>query len=185
MAPAPAMTTNDYLRTPETVRPQELIFGALRCADAPTPRHQSAVLAFGLALAPFVRANLLGRVYLSPIDVILDDRKHLVLQPDLLFISRGRMGMVKDRIRGAPDMMLEVLSPNPRIGELSERLGWFAQYGVRECWLLHQLESRLEILTFARGSIAARDSFDGPTPIHSAALPGFDLTLDMILADRL
>ena len=171
MAPAPAMTTNDYLRTPETVRPQELIFGALRCADAPTPRHQSAVLAFGLALAPFVRANLLGRVYLSPIDV--------------LFISRGRMGMVKDRIRGAPDMMLEVLSPNPRIGELSERLGWFAQYGVRECWLLHQLESRLEILTFARGSIAARDSFDGPTPIHSAALPGFDLTLDMILADRL
>ena len=140
MAPAPAMTTNDYLRTPETVRPQELIFGALRCADAPTPRHQSAVLAFGLALAPFVRANLLGRVYLSP---------------------------------------------NPRIGELSERLGWFAQYGVRECWLLHQLESRLEILTFARGSIAARDSFDGPTPIHSAALPGFDLTLDMILADRL
>ncbi len=181
MAPAPFMTTYEYLGTPETLLPQELIYGALRCADAPTPQHQSAVFSFGLALEPFVRQRGLGRVYLAPIDVILDDRRHLVVQPDLLFISRSRMAMVKDRIRGAPDMVLEVLSPNPRIGQLDERLGWFAEYGVRECWLLHQFERRLEIVSVAAGVVRSRVSFGELVPIRSAVLPAFDRTLGSVL----
>jgi Uma2 family endonuclease len=176
------MTTNEYLRTPETVRPQELVYGALRCAEAPTPRHQSAVLAFALALAPFVRERALGRVYVSPIDVILDDRRHLVVQPDLLFVSGERLGIVSDRIRGAPDMVLEVLSPDPRIGRLDERLGWFAQYGVRECWLLHQFEQRLDVVAFAGGVVSRQRSFDACTPIRSAVLPEFELELTTILS---
>src|SRR5262245_58556773 len=160
MAPSPSLTTAEYLRTPETVQPQELIYGALRVADAPSPKHQSAVLAFSLALFPFVRQNHLGRIYISPIDVILDERRHLIVQPDLLFISRSRLGIVRDRVRGAPDLVLEVLSPNPRIGDLDERLKWFAFYGVHECWLLHQLARRLEIVGFESGEIARRDWLD-------------------------
>jgi Uma2 family endonuclease len=177
------MTTDEYLRTPETRRPQELIYGALRCADAPTPRHQSAVLAFGLALAPFVRTRGLGRVYISPIDVILDEKRHLVVQPDLLFISSARLGMVTDRIRGAPDMVLEVLSPHPRIGRLDERLEWFGHYGVKECWLLHQLEGRLEVLSFERGTQPRRRAFDALTPIQSAVLPGLNHSLASVLIE--
>jgi Uma2 family endonuclease len=181
MAAAPALTTDEYLRTPETVRPQELIFGALRVSDAPTPRHQSALLAFALALAPHVRARGLGRVFLAPVDVILDDRRHLIVQPDLVFISGARLPRVTDRIRTAPDMTLEVLSPNPRIGDLNERLQWFAEYGVHECWLFHQLEARLEIVTFADRAIADRHSLDETAPISSRVLPEFNLSVDDIL----
>ena len=175
------MSTEEYLRTPETVIPQELIYGALRVADSPLPRHQAAVADFHLALAAHVRERHLGEVWLSPIDVIFDAARALVLQPDLLFISNERSGILMDRIRGAPDMVLEVLSPDPRIGRLDERIGWFAQYGVRECWLLHQLDRRLEVLTFEGGRISDRVSFAENIVIQSAVLPEFHRSLGSIL----
>jgi len=175
------MTTEEYLNTPETVLPQELIYGALRVADAPLPRHQAAVADFHLALAGHVREQRLGEIWLSPIDVIFDAERSLVLQPDLLFISNERSGILTDRIRGAPDMVVEVLSPHPRIGKLDERLGWFAQYGVRESWLLHQLDRRFEILSFAEGTTTSCVSFDYRTAIRSQVLPGFRQSIDSIL----
>jgi Uma2 family endonuclease len=132
VAPAPFLTTDDYLRTPETLQPTELICGALRVADAPAVRHQHAVGAFHLALAPHVGERRLGRVLLSPLDVILDWNRALILQPDLVFISPARWHVRRQKIVGAPDLVLEVLSPQPRIGQLQERIPWFTEYGVRE-----------------------------------------------------
>ena len=179
------MTTAEYLRTPETVLPQELIYGALRVAEAPLPRHQAAVLRFTLALHAHVTERSLGDVWVSPIDVILDAARALVVQPDLLFISNARRHILTDRIRGAPDLVIEVLSPRPRIGKLDERLSWFAEYGVRECWLLHQLERRLEVVSFASGRVSSRVSFDERAPIRSAVLPEFSATLQSIIGVEL
>ena len=167
--------------TPETVLPQELIYGVFRAADAPTPRHQAAVADFHLALAPHVQERQLGEVWLSPIDVILDQARALVVQPDLLFISNERRHILTDRIRGAPDMVLEVLSPHPRIGRLGERVRWFAKYGVLECWLLHQSQRRLEVVSFNEGAVSARVCFEEHAEIRSAVLPDFRRTLASIL----
>jgi Uma2 family endonuclease len=175
------MTTAEYLNTPETVNPQELIYGVLRVADAPAPRHQAAVGDLFLALATHVRHELSGDVWLSPIDVILDDAGALVVQPDLLYISADRSEIVGDRIRGAPDLVIEVLSPNPRIGHVDERVGWFARYGVRECWLLHQFARRLEVLVFASGRVVERRLFNEADAIRSTVLPDFRQTLGSIL----
>ena len=114
-------------------------------------------------------------------DVILDVDKALVVQPDLLFVSNERSHIVTDRIYGAPDLVVEVLSPNPRIGELRERLDWFAQYGVKECWLVHQVQRWVEVLNFDDGKVIARTSFHERTPIRSRVLPDFDRTLSSIL----
>ena len=181
MAKHELMTTEEYLNTPETLVPTELIYGILRVADSPMPRHQAAVGDFYLALAPHVRDNHLGEMWLSPLDVILDAKRHLILQPDLLFISNARRHILTDRIRAAPDMVLEVLSPHPRIGRLDERIAWFAEYGVRECWLLHQAERRLEVLSFADGRVIGRASFDERTPIESVVLPDFTRSVGSIL----
>jgi Uma2 family endonuclease len=175
------MTTQEYLETPESMLPTELIYGVLRVADSPMPRHQAAVLDFTLALVGHVRDKHLGEIWISPIDVIFDADRHLILQPDLLFISNERSHILTDRIRGAPDLVVEVLSPHPRIGRLEERIAWFAQYDVRECWLLHQLEKRLEVLRFANGRVAERVSFDEKTPIRSSVLPDFERTLGSML----
>jgi hypothetical protein len=61
---------------------------------------------------------------------------------------------VTDRIRGAPDLVVQILSPHPRIGEKAERLGLFAAYGVDECWMVHLAPGRVEILTLAGGAVA-------------------------------
>jgi len=175
------MTTAEYLNTPETVNPQELIYGVLRVADAPAPKHQAAVGDLFLALATHVRHEQSGDVWLSPIDVILDDAGALVVQPDLLFISNERSEIVGDRIWGAPDLVIEVLSPNPRIGHVEERLAWFARYGVRECWLLHQSVRRLEVVVFTSGHVSERRLFDEADPIRSTVLPDFRQTLGSIL----
>jgi Uma2 family endonuclease len=183
MAPAPQLTVDEYLGTPETLQPTELIYGALRVAESPTVRHQQAVGGFYLALAPYVRERRSGRVLLSPLDVIFDWDRALILQPDLLFISHARWRTREERIVCAPDVVLEVLSPHPRIGKLEERIEWFAEYGVREIWLLHQLEERFEILRTKDGRVASRESFDYLTPIKSEVLPEFRMLVHDILRE--
>lgn len=179
--PAPRLTTDEYFRTPETMLPQELVHGAVRDAPAPTPGHQSAVGLFFIALIDYVRAHDAGAVWLSPIDVVLDREQALVVQPDIVFVAEDRRHIVTDRVWGAPEMVVEVLSPTPRIGALDERLNWFARYGVRECWLVRQAEREVEVLRFANGAVASRRTFRGDEPIRSTVLPRFERSVASIL----
>lgn len=182
MTPAPRlMTVDDYFATPETVKPAELAFGVLRVADAPTPRHQSAVFSMAIALAHHVRAQRRGTVWISPLDVVLDDEQALIVQPDVLFISNERADIVRERVRGAPDLVIEVLSPHPRVGTLSEHLAWFARYGVRECWLVHQDQQRISVIEFRDRHAAPARLCGARQPIQSAVLPEFDLSLRQML----
>jgi Uma2 family endonuclease len=182
MAPAPGlMTVDEYFRTPETVKPMELAYGKLRVADSPSPIHQSAVADLFRALDEHVRRRQLGKVWIAPLDVVLNARQALIVQPDLFFISNDRAAMVTDRIYGAPDLVIEVLSPNPRIGQTEERVRWFADNGVRECWLLHQLEVSLAVLRFENERVAARELFTRRQPIASSVLPEFQASLNEIL----
>jgi Uma2 family endonuclease len=182
MAAAPRlMTVEEYFRTPETVLPAELRFGVLHVAEAPTPRHQSAVANLFVALNAYVQARDIGPVWLSPLDVVLDEDRALIVQPDLMFISREREWMVQDRIRGAPDLVIEVLSPNPRIGKTDERVEWFAEYGVRECWLVHQDRREVIVIECENRRIHSRRVFTRGETILSSVLPDFTETLDDIL----
>ena len=162
--------------------PAELVYGALYVRESPSLPHQRAVKDFLLALNPFVEKHALGEVLIAPLDVILDAERALIVQPDLLFISHARDGVIKgDHVRGAPDMILEVLSPHPRIGDLNQRLGWFAQYGVRECWVARLPERRLDIIRCAEGVIAGRSSFAWHDSIESEVFAGFNPSLWQIL----
>lgn len=181
MAAPPLMTTDEYLRTPETVLPAELAFGIMHVADAPTPRHQSAVLDLALALERHVREYDLGQVWISPIDVVLDAARALVVQPDLMFISKAREAIVQDRVRGAPDLVIEVLSPHPRIGRVDEHISWCAEYGVRECWLVNQVRNDVTVLAFGLGLVRRRQVHAAGEPIRSSVLPDWWMALSDVL----
>jgi Uma2 family endonuclease len=183
MGPAPGlMTVEDYFtKTPYTLKPTELIHGVVRVADAPGPRHQSAVAELFCALDAHVRTRALGRMWLSPLDVVLSERLALIVQPDLFFVSKARNAIVTDRVRGAPDLVIEVLSPAPRIGRVGERIRWFAENGVRECWLVHQDTRSVTIIEYRDFREARRSIFDRHTPIASTVLPDFRPSLDEIV----
>jgi len=175
------MTTAEYLATPETVVPQELAYGVLRVADSPLAPHQFAVGRLFIALFSHLEGRQSGEVWLSPLDVILDAERALVVQPDLLVVSEARRPIVQDRVRGAPDLMIEVLSPNPRVGTIAERLRWFARYDVRECWLVHLIDRQVEVIQFRAGEVVSRDMLGPDDAIRSSVLEGFDRTLASII----
>lgn len=181
MTPAPVLTSDQYFRTPEVLHPAQVAYGRLQVSEAPSVQHQQAVGAFYLALSRHVRDRALGHVLLSPIDVVLDYDLALIVQPDLLFVSEARRHILRERVMGAPDLVMEVLSPNPRVGVLHERIKWFAEHGVREIWLLHQTSRTFEILRVEDGRAIASPPVDYNTPIRSELLPGFDSTVSEIM----
>src|SRR5204863_8353212 len=92
----------------ETYEPIELWDGELIMSPTPTPKHQTIVLRFARLLQDFAEGRKLGKVFISPLDVILTQTR--VVQPDVLFISNANMAILKDRIRGAPDLCMETVS---------------------------------------------------------------------------
>ncbi len=176
-----AVNALEYYSTPESVLPAELSFGTLQVRDAPSVRHQEAVGSFYAALRAHVRRHKLGRVWVAPLDVVLDEARALIVQPDLSYVSNDRRGIVGQRIYGAPDLVVEVLSPHPRVGDFERRLGWFATYGVEECWVYHQHAERLEVVEFAAGRVARRHWVERDDSIDSRCLPAFALTLGRVV----
>ena len=170
------MTTAEYLGTPETVLPRELAFGVLRVAESPVVAHQRVVRDLTIALTAFARDHRLGEILPAPMDVILDAPANLVVQPDIVFVSAERADIVSDRIYGTPDLVVEVLSPHPRIGELHQRIEWFARYGVKECWLVELSRREVAVLAFEGGRTAGRGLFSGSERIVSAVMPELRLT---------
>ena len=167
------MTTEQYLATPETLLPAELAYGELRIAEAPAVRHQRLLGRLYLAMVPFVQERHLGEVLLAPTDVILDYERSLVVQPDLVFVSREREHIVLDNVHGAPDLAVEILSPHARVGDLNERVGWFAKYGVRECWVANIPKRQYAVLTLAKTGVVERRLCEGGEAAPSDVLPGF------------
>jgi Uma2 family endonuclease len=175
------MTTHEYLRTPETLLPHELVYGFVRDAPAPSAGHQWAVGDIYMCLRTHLAQAGSGHVWMAPIDVVLDREQDLVVQPDLIVVSNERRHIVADRVWGAPDLVIEVMSPRPRIGTLDERLEWFAQYGVRECWLVRPAIRQVEVIAFAAGRGTDQRVFGPHEPIASTVLPGLKQTPGSIL----
>lgn len=169
------MTVPEYQQTPEVVYPQELVHGHVIARDAPTVSHQRVVLAMAVALREHCRQHG-GEVFIAPTDVILDHQNALVLQPDLLYVSPAGPARVGDRIDGPPNLVVEVLSPYPRIGRVDEKIRWYAGYGVQEIWLYHQIMMNLDVLYCGSGVVLNSARFRLTAPIQSLVLPEFRLS---------
>ena len=166
------MTTREYFDTPETVRPAELAHGVLRVADSPAVNHQRVVRDLTIALDRFVRERQLGEVLPAPMDVVLDRDADLVVQPDILFVSAERRHLLTAKVEGAPDLVVEVLSPSPRVGRTEEKVSWYARYGVRECWLVDLMRGLVVVLAFGDGRVTGRAVFEPGDHVHSTVFDG-------------
>jgi Uma2 family endonuclease len=165
-------TVCEYLSGEEDLHRRELVWGVVREPAAPYCDHQSVVTRATVILDLHVREHDLGRVLVSPVDVVLDEGRALVLQPDVVFVSRARAGIVRDQIWGAPDLVVEVLSPGTRRRDLTQKRQWYARYGVREYWII---DPRMgEIAVIALGRRGRRRTSRGTQRVRSAVLPAFD-----------
>ena len=167
------MKTLEYLAGPEDLRRRELVFGVVREPPAPRYTHQAVVTRLTTLLAQHVHEHKLGMVCVSPIDVVLDEEKALILQPDVLFIRTERMEIVRDQVWGAPDLVVEVASLGTKRYDSTTKIDWYGTYGVRECWLVDAQACALTVVNFERER--ATHSFVGTKRIASTVLPDFCL----------
>ena len=165
-------TVAQYFRLAETLRPMELVYGIVREPAAPRYSHQAIVTHLTVLLAAYVRACGSGEVCVSPVDVVLDRERVLVVQPDIVFIAADRLEIVRDRIWGAPDLVVEVLSPGTARRDRTTKLGWYRTYGVKECWLVDATRRRVEVVSL-QGPRGRRHVFTGRRRVRSEVLPGF------------
>ena len=172
-------TYRDYLLLPEQDR-RELIEGDFHMVPAPNIRHQTISLNLGLVLANFVRDNGLGDVFLAPTDVALDNLN--VVQPDILYISNERRGIItENNISGAPDLVIEILSPSTASRDRELKLNLYARFGVREYWIVDPDESSVQVMNLGDEGYAAIKTYDSGD-VESSALPGFHIAIDEIFA---
>ncbi|CAN5705617.1 Uma2 family endonuclease [soil metagenome] len=167
-------TVAEYLETDETSRRRELVHGELREPPAPAYGHQAVVTRLVALFHTHVERHRLGHVCVSPLDVILDAERDLILQPDIVFVSSERAGIIRDRIWGAPDLVVEVLSPSTREYDRRTKVDLYQQYGVRECWLLDPVSQSIDVVTCSPPPVR-RVTFGGDEPVRSKVFPEWRL----------
>jgi Uma2 family endonuclease len=129
------LTYEDYLLFPEDGNRHEILDGEHFVTAAPNLLHQSIVVELISWIAPFVRRHRLGRLYVAPADVLLGE--HDVVQPDLLFVSQARARILTEmNVQGAPDLVIEVLSPSTRRRDEGLKLERYELLGVQEYWMV-------------------------------------------------
>jgi Uma2 family endonuclease len=170
--PIKRMTLTEYLAGPEEMRRQELVWGTVVREPSPLLTHQTVVSRALVLLDQHVRTHAIGRVLVSPLDVVLDPEKALVLQPDVLFVSSERAAILQKQVWGAPDLVVEVASLGTRHRDRTIKLKWYRQYGVRECWLIDTWRQSIAIVDLA-GERIHRRRFTGHRPIESSVLTEF------------
>jgi len=171
------LDVHEYFEYPETVRPMELVYGFVREPAMPRYEHQRAATRLLALLYAHVEELGCGEV-LSPMDVVLDESAALVVQPDLVFVSGDRRHIIKDRIWGPPDLVVEILSPQTERRDRTTKVGWYRQHGVRECWLINVKHQWLEVIEL-QSTTPAR-LFWGPQQVRSAVLPDCHLPVEQI-----
>ena len=169
-------TVNDYMSTPEGTRYQ-LLDGEMILAPSPTQKHQSLLANLYRLVYAFVAGADLGRVWFAPLDVVLSN--HDVAQPDLMFVSNERAGIVTEgNVRGAPDLVVEILSPSTAGYDRGYKRSLYAQHGVREYWLVDPDVETVEVLVLGDQGLSPYQVFESDQTLESPLLDGLSLELE-------
>lgn len=163
------LTYEDLLATPDDGRRYEIIGGELVVTAQAIPVHQEVCARFSRRIGRVVEDGDLGRVYCPSPDVELGP--HDIVVPDLVFVSNARRQIVTStRIVGAPDLVVEVLSPSTRGRDLGVKRDLYAQAGVLEYWWADHKARTIDAFALRDGRYEALPADETGT-VHSAVLP--------------
>ncbi|MCY3707696.1 MAG: Uma2 family endonuclease [Caldilineaceae bacterium] len=176
------LTYEDYLKTSDDER-YELLSGELIIMPAPSIAHQHVAMKLATRLDTFVEDKNLGVVYSAPTDVVLSETH--VVQPDLMFISSERAGIVTSaNIQGAPDLIVEIRSDSTAERDENLKRKLYAERGVKEYWLVNPEARTITVLLLGEGVYAERATYTEGQPLTSSILEGFSAHLDEIFLSR-
>ena len=180
-------THADYAATPEGER-WELIDGVLHhMAAAPNIKHQTVSLLLGSLIDRHVMPLLLGLLYRVPCAVFLPGES--AVEPDLLYISASRRHIIAYRgCEGAPDLVVEILSPSSRGHDSAVKRELYARHGVLEYWIIDPDRETLLALTApvasdGIGEYARETLYQSGDTLTTERIPGLAIDVAAIFAE--
>ena len=170
------LTYEDYCRLPNDGKRYEIIEGELFVTPSPFRPHQRAVTRLTSYLSVFVREKDIGEVFVAPFDVVFS--RFDVVEPDLLYVSKGRLSVLTEKnVQGAPDLVVEVLSPSTAEKDRTIKLKLYARYGVQEYWIIDPYGPSAEIYRRQEKGFEPVKTLGASDSLTSSLFPEFSLPL--------
>ena len=175
-------TYEDYLQLiPPDSFGFEILGGELVVSPSPNRRHQRTVLSLGRILDVHVNTQNLGEIFVAPFDVVLDADSSIsenIVQPDLMFVSKDRLNIITDdNIRGAPDLVIEVLSDSTARYDRVEKMRAYTEFGVKEYWIIDTDQKTLEAFDLTGGEPVLQATMAESNVFKPKLFPGLEISL--------
>ena len=175
-------TYDAYAALPDDGHRYEIIDGVLYMAPAPNLEHQAVVTRAGAHLYLHVERAGIGRVFVAPVDVVLPFAASPV-QPDVVVVLNANLGVLAGKnITGAPDLVVEVLSPGTAGFDRREKQNAYARAGVKEYWIADPYSRTIEVLMLEGGVYRSAGVFTGAVTLPSAVRPDFPVRVEQFFA---
>ena len=164
-------TYSDYVTWPDDER-WELIDGeAYDMSPAPSIKHQKILGSMYNILSTHPQRKVECFVGIAPVDVVFSE--YDVVQPDIL-VACDRKKITEANIQGAPDLIIEILSPSTALRDRREKKALYEKYGIKEYILAYPLDQYVEYYVLQQ---------DGS--FGNAQIIGLDETLQLAVMDKI
>lgn len=155
----------------------ELIDGEIVKKQAPSPEHQNASGNLFARIHQFNREKQLGgKCLAAPLDVYFTEIDYY--QPDIIFIAKARISIITpEGIEGAPDLIVEILSPGTYRHDRDRKMKVYRRTGVQEYWIVDPKSRSVEVYSLREGDYEMTDFATEKGVVQSNLLEG--LTVDL------
>lgn len=173
------LTYDDYLLFPDDGFRHEIIGGEHYVTASPVTRHQRILLNLCHLIQTYLDEHPTGELLPGPVDVLLSETDIVV--PDLLYVSRERFQIITEKnLPGAPDLVIEILSPSTRSRDKRLKRDLYEREGVKEYWLVDPDRDVVTVCRRAAEAFAEPLHYDRGSTFTTPLLPGLELTVDKI-----
>lgn len=177
----PLLTIDDLDSLPDDGNRYEIIEGELFVSRAPNLKHQRVSINIVAMFLAYLARNPIGEILATP-GVIFSDFNGVI--PDLVFITHERRDEIAsgDRIIGAPDLMIEIVSPgaeNEKRDRIAKRQ-LYGKYGVKEYWVVDPYQRTVEVYLLKGQRLKLQESYSETDELVSSVLPGFSCKVESI-----
>jgi Uma2 family endonuclease len=184
-APTPSVkfTYEDLLNFQDDGKRHEIIDGEHFVTPSPNTKHQAVSTNLAAILWTYLQEHPIGAVFAAPLDVVFSDFD--VVEPDILYISRERAGVLTEQhVRGAPDLVVEILSPGTRKTDEATKRRLYERFDVTEYWVVDPELDAIKIYRRVNGAFArvAELGAEAGDTLTTPLLPGFAVSLAAVFA---
>lgn len=154
-----------YEALPEDIR-VEVFDGVIYNMASPSQIHQSILLELSTLLNTYIKRKKGDcKVFLAPFDVLLSDNPLTIVQPDIMIVC-DKNKLDENRCNGAPDFIIEIVSPSNPSDDYIRKLYYYKNTGVREYWIVDPRRKTVTINYFEKNLLNIQYSFESTIKVN-------------------